>query len=176
MTYACFLAPFLITVVIFVRSMFFGPDFIIVGNKPNIIPDALDIELSQLSFNPDLSVTFKNGTITNEKFFIKRATIPREFEGKDFTQKPRGLMIEIQGDKDDPTAIEDSWEGIVPAMKTIQAEDQTDSGFYQCKVLDDPYYYNIHRTLGILRQVGCVIDATKKIAYMDGITYIEVDP
>ena len=34
----------------------------------------------------------------------------------------------------------------------------------------------MHKTLGILRHVGCMIDSTRLVAYLEGISFIEVDP
>ena len=83
MIYTWLLAPAIITFLIYIRFIVRPPDYVVIAGKPNIIPE-LHLP-TQLSFHPDGSVTFENGTTSSEPFFIKRAEIPREFEGETVT-------------------------------------------------------------------------------------------
>jgi len=75
----------------YLRFLFLCVLYIEITNEANIIPDT--DHPTQLTFHANHTVTFENGTNTNETFYVKRTSTPREYEGLNITLEPRGLMM-----------------------------------------------------------------------------------
>jgi len=133
--------PALITLAFWVYTALYGSPNIVLFGKANIVPD--EEHPGIFTLNENHTVTFENGTNTNEPFIIKRGVIVEEedYSDENHTEKePRGLMMQIMDhnntNENEIALLVEAWSEVAPALTSIAKEDRTEDGRHLCEAVE----------------------------------------